>query len=104
MSIGVLDAINAYGRIGRPTSQSPAADVIPVSGPSSFGNILVDVVAGATGSLKAAEQATARQIAGKGDLIDVTTAMTAAEMAMDTVVAVRDRVISAYSDIIRMQI
>jgi flagellar hook-basal body complex protein FliE len=30
--------------------------------------------------------------------------MTAAEMAMDTVVAVRDRVISAYSDIIRMQI
>lgn len=104
MSIGALDAINAYGRIARPTFSSPSTDAAPASGPSSFGNILADAVSGATGSLKAAEHATTRQIAGKGDLIDVTTAMTAAEMAMDTVVAVRDRVISAYSDIIRMQI
>ena len=50
------------------------------------------------------EQASAQHVAGKGDLIDVTTAIGAAEMALDTVVAVRDRVVSAYSDIMHMQI
>ena len=104
MSIGALDAINAYGRLVRPTSPSPSGEVTPGSEASSFGNILTGVIGSTTDTLKAAENATARQISGKGDLIDTTTAMAAAEMAMDTVVAVRDRVISAYSDIIRMQI
>jgi len=54
--------------------------------------------------LRAAETASAKQIAGKGDLIDVVTAIGAAESALDTMVAVRDRVVGAYSDIMRMQI
>jgi flagellar hook-basal body complex protein FliE len=37
-------------------------------------------------------------------MIDVVTAIGAAETALDTVVAVRDRVVSAYSEIMRMQI
>jgi flagellar hook-basal body complex protein FliE len=43
-------------------------------------------------------------VAGQGDLIDVVTAIGAAETALDTMVAVRDRVIGAYSEIMRMQI
>jgi flagellar hook-basal body complex protein FliE len=35
---------------------------------------------------------------------DVVTAVTNAEVALDTVVAVRDRVISAYQEIMRMPI
>lgn len=105
MSIGAFDALNAYGRAVRPTLTATATPTVaPSSEVGSFGNILADAVSGTNSSLKAAESASVRQIAGKGDLIDVTTAMTAAEMAMDTVVAVRDRVISAYSDIMRMQI
>jgi len=78
MSIGALDAINAYGRLVRPTSLSPSNEVTPGSETSNFGNILTGVISNTTDSLKAAENATARQISGKGDLIDVTTAMTAA--------------------------
>jgi flagellar hook-basal body complex protein FliE len=105
MSIGAFDALNAYGRAVRPTLTATATPTIAPSGEvSNFGNVLAEAVSGANSSLNAAESASVRQIAGKGDLIDVTTAMTAAEMAMDTVVAVRDRVISAYSDIMRMQI
>ena len=55
-------------------------------------------------ALKGAEAASARQVAGKGDLVDVVTAIGAAEMALDTVVAVRDKVVGAYSEIMRMQI
>jgi flagellar hook-basal body complex protein FliE len=54
--------------------------------------------------MRTAEAASAKQVAGKGDLIDVVTAIGAAEMALDTVVAVRDKVVGAYSDIMRMQI
>lgn len=105
MSIGSLDALNAYGRMVRPTLSATATpSVAPAGEASDFGNVLANAVSGVSLSFKAAEGASVRHIAGKGDLIDVTTAMTAAEMAMDTVVAVRDRVISAYSDIMRMQI
>ena len=55
-------------------------------------------------SLKQAESASMRQVAGKGDLIDVVTAIGAAETALDTAVAVRDKVVSAYGEIMRMQI
>ena len=63
-----------------------------------------NLVTGAAGSMRSAEAASAAQVAGKGDLIDVVTAIGAAEMALDTLVAVRDKVVNAYTDIMRMQI
>jgi flagellar hook-basal body complex protein FliE len=41
---------------------------------------------------------------GSADLASVTQAVTDAQVALQTVVAVRDRVISAYQDIIKMPI
>ena len=41
---------------------------------------------------------------GKANLADVVTAVTEAETALNTVVAIRDKVINAYQDIIRMPI
>jgi flagellar hook-basal body complex protein FliE len=63
-----------------------------------------NLVTGTADQMRTAEKASAMQVAGKGDLIDVVTAIGAAEMALDTVVAVRDRVVGAYTDIMRMQI
>jgi len=108
MSIGALDAALAYGRTlqtagTKPsTPQPPVADAGAAGG--NFGAMVQDMVSEASTNLKAAEAATAQQVAGKGDLIDVVTAIGAAEMALDTVTAVRDRVVSAYSEIMRMQI
>ncbi|MFL9841552.1 flagellar hook-basal body complex protein FliE [Sphingomonas sp. ST-64] len=109
MSIGSLDALSAYGRAAGvaplargPGIGGPSGTAAPVAG--GFGQLVQDMVGDASSSLKAAETASAKQIAGKGDLIDVVTAMGAAEVALDTVVAVRDRVVNAYSDIMRMQI
>jgi flagellar hook-basal body complex protein FliE len=42
--------------------------------------------------------------AGKGDLVDVVTAITESEAALETLVAVRDRMIAAYEEIMRMPI
>ncbi len=105
MSIGALDATSAYGRVLGVTKPSPLAetDNSPDMG-GGFGGMIEKLVTDAATSMRSAESASAKQVAGKGDLIDVVTAMGAAETALDTVVAVRDRMVSAYSEIMRMQI
>jgi flagellar hook-basal body complex protein FliE len=42
--------------------------------------------------------------AGKADLIEVVTAIAESEAALETLVAVRDKVIGAYEEIMRMPI
>jgi flagellar hook-basal body complex protein FliE len=46
----------------------------------------------------------AAHVAGKTELIDVVTAISSAEASLETVMAVRDQVISAYQEIMRMPI
>ena len=95
MSLGSLDALGAYSR---------AAASVQKSNTSGFGQMVENMVVNVAGSLKTADSASAAQVAGKGDIIDVVTALGAAESALETVVAVRDRVIGAYTEIMRMQI
>ncbi len=105
MSIGAFDAAAAYGRVLGATKLVPPVQSEGVS-PSAdgFGGMIEKLVSDAATSMRSAEAASARQVAGKGDLIDVVTAVGAAETALDTVVAVRDRMVNAYSEIMRMQI
>ena len=107
VSIGALDALSAYGRVaGRtsPSAPAPSTGTGGADGGVSFGGMVSSMIGDTSTALKGAEAASARQVAGKGDLVDVVTAIGAAEMALDTVVAVRDKVVGAYSEIMRMQI
>lgn len=108
MSLGALDAASAYGRVmntvsARAEMPEPAAPAGSAS-TAGFGSMIEQLVTDASHNLRAAETASVNQVAGKGDLIDVVTAIGAAETALDTVVAVRDRVVNAYTEIMRMQI
>jgi flagellar hook-basal body complex protein FliE len=42
--------------------------------------------------------------AGKANMVDVVTAVSETEVAIDAVVAVRDKIIAAYQDIMKMPI
>ena len=103
MSIGALDATSAYGKVAG-LGGALGKSVGKTEGAGGFGSMVEGLVSGTADQMRAAEAASARQVAGKGDLIDVVTAIGAAETALDTMVAVRDRVVSAYTDIMRMQI
>ena len=46
----------------------------------------------------------AMAVTGEADITDVVQAVTSAELTLQTVVAVRDRMISAYQEIMRMPI
>ncbi|MEI9890061.1 MAG: flagellar hook-basal body complex protein FliE [Caulobacteraceae bacterium] len=58
----------------------------------------------AVSSSKHAETQIGNQIQGKAALIDVATAVSSAQSSLETVMAVRDQVISAYQEIMRMSI
>ena len=55
-------------------------------------------------TLRGAEQMTAKRVAGEAGLLDVITAVNDAQLTLQTVVSIRDRMITAYQDIIRMPI
>jgi flagellar hook-basal body complex protein FliE len=104
MTIGTLDATAAYGRSIKTLGESAPALGQSGAGAGSFGSMIQNMVSDAAQSLRNAEHESAKQVAGRGDMIDVVTAIGAAETALDTVVAVRDKVVNAYSEIMRMQI
>ena len=72
---------------------------------SSFADLLRDVVGEAVDAGQKAEKASLGAMGGKRpELTDIVTAVNNAEMAVETVTAVRDRVINAYQEIMRMPI
>src|SRR3546814_16541976 len=73
-------------------------------GGGSFSELLREVGQNAVQELRGAEQLSAKAAAKEADLLEVVTAVNNAEVTLQTVVAVRDRVIQAYQDIIRMPI
>jgi flagellar hook-basal body complex protein FliE len=59
---------------------------------------------GAVDALKQGEQVSLQGVMGKADIAQVAAAVANADATLQTIVAVRDRVISAYQDIIKMAI
>lgn len=74
------------------------------TGGTGFGEMLTEALQSTVDAQKTAEATSVKAVNGKADVTDVVTAVTNAEVALDTVVAVRDRVISAYQEIMRMPI
>ena len=66
--------------------------------------MLDQAVSAASGAGQTVEAAMVQAATGRADLVDVVTAVAAAEATLETVVAVRDQVIKAYQDILRMPI
>jgi flagellar hook-basal body complex protein FliE len=98
------DALRAAERIlERAGAISANAEAPQISGPS-FLDMVGDSLQSAAAKGYKSEAMAVQAIAGKADLADVVTAVTDAETALNTVVAIRDKVIGAYQDIIRMPI
>jgi flagellar hook-basal body complex protein FliE len=102
MKADLLNAISAYNdaakRLGAAGLEAPGADR------PSFAELLKDSAQGAVEIGKTSEQQSIAGIAKQAELADIITAVSNAEVTLQTVVAVRDRVIQAYQDIMRMPI
>jgi len=102
MPVNFADAINAYANAGKIAGQ-PGLDA-PTGDGKSFGDLLTRATNSVVDSVAQGEKATMQAVTGKADLAQVTAAISNAEVAVQTVVAIRDRVVQAYQDIMRMPI
>jgi flagellar hook-basal body complex protein FliE len=99
-----ISAVKAYGGVAQTLGNLQGGkETLGIGGPD-FGSMLTNAVGSVTQAGNAAETAVTNAAMGKGDLVDVVTAVAAAEATLETVIAVRDEVIKAYQDIMRMPI
>ena len=98
-------AANAYASLARLTDQSGLAkSVTEDSAGPSFGTMVKDAIGALQKTTKASDQQTQAMAAGKANIVDVVTAVAETEVAINTLVSVRDKVISAYDEIMKMPI
>jgi flagellar hook-basal body complex protein FliE len=71
---------------------------------TDFGGLLARTLEGVVETGHAADAEAVSAIAGEGNITDVVTAISKAELALQTTVALRDRVVQAYQQIIGMPI
>ncbi len=102
----ITDAISAYSALAKATTGGgmEARDIPEAGSGADFASVLKEAANSTISSLKTAEAGSAAAIAGKADIRDVVAAVNNAELTLETVVNIRDKVINAYNDIIRMPI
>jgi flagellar hook-basal body complex protein FliE len=101
MAIDPVSGARAYQQAARAlqgAAGTEGADKI------DFGSLVQEAVRQAGATTQAAERGALQVAAGQGDIVDVVTAIAAAETQLETVIAVRDQVIQAYQEILRMPI
>jgi flagellar hook-basal body complex protein FliE len=74
------------------------------AGEGGFGGALSRAISGVVDASRSAEGQAMQAIAGGGNLTDVVTAVSKAELALQTATTIRDRMVQAYQDIMRMPI
>jgi flagellar hook-basal body complex protein FliE len=97
-------AAAAYASQAAPVGASAgAAGALPGT-EGGFGAVLERAAQGALATGHAADNASSQALLGQGSVTDLVMAVSRAEVALQTTVAVRDRVIAAYQDVMRMPI
>jgi flagellar hook-basal body complex protein FliE len=96
-------AYQALAKLGE-SGASSATGGAGLTGAGNFGDFLSSAMKDAAGTIQQGETQATQQIAGKGDIVNVVQAVNSAELTLDTVVAVRDKVIAAYQSIMQMPI
>jgi flagellar hook-basal body complex protein FliE len=96
------DASRIAERILQETRAGNTSETKPTQ--ASFSTMIGESLRKAAATGYNSEAVATRALAGKADVTDVVTAIADAELSLSTVIAVRDRVISAYQDIIKMPI
>lgn len=80
-------------RIARPNPETKKAD-----------NPFIDVASDFVETLRAGEETAQQGLIGKADAHSVVQALAASELAIETAVTVRDKVVEAYQEILRMPV
>lgn len=101
----IHQALNAYQRAARQQITGSQSEAAPGAGPQEdFGNLVRDAIMEARKIGERSEKMSIDAINDRADITQVVTAVAEAELTLQTVVNVRDKVLEAYNDIIRMPV
>ena len=99
-----LIAARSYGAAIKQQAASINEDSAKAAQGPDFGKMLQGALEQTYKAQQGAETMMAGQQAGRVELIDAVTAVASAETQLQSVIAIRDQVISAYQEIMRMPI
>ncbi len=99
-----IAAANAYAALSRLTEPSAALAKGAGTDGGNFTSVLKEALGAVAEVGKKSDTQTQAMAAGKANIVDVVTAVAETDVAIDSVVAVRDRVIQAYEEIMKMPI
>jgi flagellar hook-basal body complex protein FliE len=97
-------AANAYAALSRIVESGGAEKGGASAGGPSFSALLKDAVGSVLDAGKKSDAQTMAMSSGKANVMDVVTAVAETDVAVSTLVSVRDRVIQSYEDILKMPI
>lgn len=100
-------AANAYASLAKLTDPSALGKAAGGEGGAtgpSFSSLVREAVGALSKTTHNSDMQSQAAAAGKANMIDVVTAVAESEVAIDTLVSVRDKVISAYEEIMKMPI
>ena len=104
--VSPISAASAYAKLAR--LADPGANLTKGasadSGGPSFGTMVKDAINSVVDAGRKSDAQSQAMASGKANIVDVVTAVTETEVAIQTMVSVRDKVIQAYEEIMRMPI
>jgi len=103
MSINITGAVQAYDKMLRQGVAAPGLEARDTGG-ADFSSMLRRAAERAADTMLQGETQTVQAAAGTADLTEVVMAVSKAEMTLETVVTLRDKVVQAYQEILRMPI
>ncbi len=106
MPTPIAAAANAYAALARVGQQTAAIGSNAAASDSApdFSAVLKDVINAVSETAQKSDAQANAVAAGRANMVDVVTAVAETETAVQTLVSVRDKVISAYEDILKMPI
>ena len=96
-------AANAYAALSRLANTTSGAPK-PEGGAGNFGAMLKDALGSVVEAGRTSDQQAKAMVTGNANIVDVVTAVAETEVAIEALVSVRDKVIQAYEEILRMPI
>lgn len=102
-SVSSISGLGAVGKTVMDSRQTEAASPALATG-QSFGEVLTQMAADAMTNIKQGEAMSFAGLQGKASTREVVDAVMQAEQALQTAISLRDKVVSAFLDVTKMQI
>ena len=99
----MIDSVSAIGAQSLSGVRSPPAAAEPAQGPS-FDQALAQVIGSAVDTLRTGEAVAIQGVEGAVSPMKVVDSVMAAQRSLQTVLAIRDKAVSAYQEVARMAI